>query len=190
MELLETIRQRRTIKDFQPEEVPAALLERALTAGLWAQNHRLTQPWRFTLLGPETRRRLAETFARGQAATLGPDADATQRDRLFQEATRKILSKPCVVAVSQHLSGPAPQRREDYAAIACAIQNIQLAAWTEGVGMQWSSGQIIQVPQTYEVLAIDPAQEEIVGLLFFGYPASVPATPPRRPLAEVSKLLP
>ena len=95
-----------------------------------------------------------------------------------------------MVAVSQFLNGPAAQQREDLAAIACAIQNIQLAAWAEGVGMQWSSGKIIQLPLTYEVLGIVPEHEEIVGLLFFGYPASVPAAQPRRPLADVSRRLP
>ena len=190
MELSEAIYGRRTIKDFKPDAVPAAVLERALDAGLWAQNHKLTEPWRFTLLGPETHRRLAESFAGGQAESLGPDADAARREQVRQEATRKLFSKPCVVAVSQHLEGNSAQRREDYAAIACAIQNIQLAAWADGVGMQWSSGKIIQLPPTYELLGIDPAREEIVGLLLFGYPANIPAAQTRRPLAAVSRHLP
>ena len=189
MELFEAIVQRRTIKDFQPDAVPAALLERALAAGVWAQNHKLTEPWRFTLLGPETHRRLAERFAQGQAAAAG-ETDATRREQIRREAAGKILSKPCVVAVSQRLEGSPAQRREDYGAIACAIQNIQLAAWAGGLGMQWSSGKIIGRPETYEVLAIDPAREEIVGLLFFGFPASVPAAQARKPLAEVSRRLP
>ena len=188
MDLLEAIYQRRTIKGFQPRPVPAEILERALTAGLWAQNHKLTEPWRFTLLGPETHRRLAESFAQAQAERAGADGDDAAK--VAAEAREKILSKPCVVAVSQRLNGPPAQRREDYGAIACAIQNIQLAAWAEGVGMQWSSGKIIGMPPTYGTLGIDPAQEEIVGLLFFGYPANVPAAQARQPLAAVSRQLP
>ena len=108
---------------------------------------------------------------------------------MLADARSKILSKPCVVAVSQ-LPGPPAQRREDYAAIACAVQNIQLAAWAEGVGMQWSSGKIIESAPAYEALGIERAQEEIVGLLFFGYPAAVPAAQPRRALAQVARYLP
>ncbi len=188
MELYETLLRRRTIKDFKPDAVPPALLERVLAAGVWAQNHKLTEPWRFTLLGPETHRRLAEDFAGGQAAASGDEAARTEQIR--QEALKKILSKPCLVAVSQVLLGSPAQRREDYGAIACAVQNIQLAAWAEGLGMQWGSGKIIGLPETYEVLGIDPAQEEIVGLLFFGFPASIPGAQPRKPLAEVSRRLP
>ena len=169
MELSTALFARRTIKDFKPDPVPAEVLERALTAGLWAQNHKLTQPWRFTVLGLETHRRLAEA--------TGDNAG-------------KILSKPLIVAVSQRLGGDAVQQREDYGAVACAIQNIQLAAWAEGLGMQWSSGKIIRLPAAYELLGIDREAEEIVGLLFFGYPARTPAAPPRKELSEVTRHLP
>ena len=184
MELFEAILSRRTIKDFKPDPVPDEVLDRALTAGLWAQNHRLTEPWRFTILGPETRRRLAEEFALAQAASAGSDNDKVRAD-----ARGKILAKPCVVVVSQALGAPA-QRQEDYGAICCAIQNIQLAAWTEGLGMQWSSGKITELPQTYAVAGIAAEQEAIVGLLFFGYPARVPPAQARKPLAAVSRRLP
>lgn len=42
MELFDAILNRRTIKDFKPDPVLDAVLERVLTAGLWAQNHRMT----------------------------------------------------------------------------------------------------------------------------------------------------
>ena len=189
MELSEAIFSRRTIKDFKPDPVPADVLERALTAGLWAQNHRLTEPWRFTILGPETHRGLAKEFASAQANLTGPDSDPARRDKIRADAVGKILAKPCVVIVSQVLGAPA-QRQEDYGAISCAIQNIQLAAWSEGLGMQWSSGKIIELPQTYAVAGIVAERETIVGLLFFGYPASVPPAQPRQPLTAVSRRLP
>jgi nitroreductase len=188
MDLYEAILSRRSIKDFKAGPVPPETLERILTAGLWAQNHRLTEPWRFTILGPETHRRLAGIAAESQAALLASDA-AAERDKVRAEAAKKILSKPLVLAVSQHLGVPA-QRQEDYGAIACAIQNIQLAAWAEGLGMQWSSGKLTQLPQTYGLLGIQPDQDEIVGLLFFGYPANIPPAAPRKPLAEVMRRLP
>ncbi len=169
MDVQEAIRTRRTIKDFSASPIPDELLERVLGAGLWAQNHRLTQPWRFTILGPETHRRLADLAAEGAG---------------------KILSKPRIVAVAQHLATELAQRQEDYAAIACAIQNIQLAAWSEGLGMQWSTGRIAQLPETYDLLSIRHEEEQIAGLLFFGYPAKIPAAQARRPLAEVTRHLP
>lgn len=190
MELFETILNRRTIKEFKPDPVPDAVLERALTAGLWAQNHRLTQPWRFVVLGPETHQVLAKAGADAQIQAMRADTDTATRDKVWTGAVQKLMSKPRIVAVTSLLSSDAFQRREDYAATCCAIQNIQLAAWGEGLGMQWSTGKQTQQPETYKLLAIDPAIEEIVGFLYFGYPALVPTPAPRKPLAEVMRHLP
>lgn len=190
MELFDAILGRRTIKEFKAEPVPDAVLERALNAGLWAQNHRMTQPWRFIVLGPATHQALAEAGANAQIQAMRADTEATARDKVWNSAVQKLMSKPRIVVVTMLLSGDAFQRREDYAAISCAIQNIQLAAWSEGVGMQWSTGKQTQQPETYTQLGIDPATEEIIGFLYFGYPALVPTPAPRKPLAEVMRRLP
>ena len=190
MDLSDAILARRTIKEFRPDSVPDGALERALNAGLWAQNHRMTEPWRFTLLGPETQRALAEAGAAAQLQSLPPTADEGVRAKVRAGALQKLMSKPRIVVVTCLLTGDAFQRREDYAAVCCAIQNIHLAAWAEGLGMQWHTGKQTQQPQTYVLLGIDPAGEEIVGFLYFGYPALVPPPPMRKPLAEVLRRLP
>jgi len=190
VELFDAILNRRTIKDFKTDPVSDAVLERALTAGLWAQNHRMTQPWRFVVLGPETHQALAVAGADAQLQSLRADTDTATRDKVRAGAVQKLLSKPRIVAVSTLLSGDALQQREDYAATCCAIQNIQLAAWAEGLGMQWSTNKQTQQPQTYSLLAIDSAAEELIGFLYFGYPALVPAPAPRKSLTEVMRRLP
>ncbi len=165
MNLLDAIFSRRTIKDFKPDPVPADLIKQVLTAGTWAQNHKLTQPWRFVVIGPLAHQALAAIDG-------------------------KLATKPLIIAVACRLNGDAFQQREDYAAVCCAIQNIQLAAWAVGLGMQWSTGRTSQLPETRALLGIDPQQEEVVGLLYFGQPASVPKPQPRKPLSEVTRWLP
>ena len=189
MELFEAIFGRRTIKDFTPAPVPDDLLERALSAGLWAQNHRVTQPWRFTVLGPGSRESLITILANTQRKP-GSENDDVMRRKAEEEAKKKITSKPVIVAVSYCLSNDPQQRVEDYAATCCAIQNIQLAAWDLGLGMQWSTGKLIRDPSTYDLLQIKRDEEEIAGLLYFGYPAAVPKPYPRKKLADVMKRLP
>jgi len=164
MNVNDAILTRRTIKEFKPQPVPTDLLDRALTAGTLVQNHRMTEPWRFYILGPQT-----------HAALAAIDG--------------KLATKPAIVAVTCALQGDAFQRKEDYAAVACAVQNIQLAAWAEGVGMQWSTGRTAMAPETAQLLGIDAQVEEMVGLLFFGYPSVVPPSAQRKPLAEVARRL-
>lgn len=165
MNLYDLILSRRTIKDFKPEAVPLEMLERALTAGTWAQNHKLTEPWRFIVLGPQA-----------HAAMASIDA--------------KLATKPAIVAVTCRRSDNAEQQREDYAAVCCAIQNIQLAAWADGVGMQWSTGRTAMAQQTRDLLGINATEEEMAGLLYFGYPSVVPKAQPRKPLTDVIRRLP
>ena len=189
MNVFETILNRRTIKDFKPDPVPEELLDRALTAGLWAQNHNLTQPWSFIVLGPKSRSALADLYADLQLPPVKPGLQDARRKKAIVEAKQKILSKPVIVAITYRMEGNRQQLMEDFAATCCAIQNIQLAAWSGGLGMQWSTSSLIHDERIHELLKTDPGREDIVGLLFFGYPARIPEPGIRKSLAEVKRRL-
>ncbi len=169
MEVYQAIHERRTIKNFKPDPVPAEVVERIFAAAVCAQNHGMTQPWRFRLLGPETREALASA----------------------NEAARpKLTGHPLLIAISQVLANDPEVRREDYAATACAIQNMALAAWGEGICMIWSTGKHTRHESVPAILGISSGQEEIVGFLAFGVPELIPAAPPRKPVSEVVRILP
>ena len=184
MHVHEAIRNRRSIFHFRAELVPPEMLERLVGFGIWAPNHHLTEPWRFTILGETVRQALAERYGDLQMTKAPADAGGEIRERLRSAGVAKFLSKPTIVVVSCLQQGDEQRRREDYAATCCAVQNIQLAAWAEGIGMQLSTNALIHDPQTYTLLGIDPEQEPIVAFLYMGYPAEIPIRQ-RRPLAEV-----
>ena len=50
------LRERRSIDLFTPDAVGADKLLAAIEVARWAPNHRLTEPWRFYLLGSATMR--------------------------------------------------------------------------------------------------------------------------------------
>ena len=81
--------------------------------------------------------------------------------------------------------GDDQRRREDYAATCCAIQNIQLAAWAEGVGVKWSTAAVIHDPLAYRWLDIEPQSYDLIALLYVGYPADIPVRERKRPLTEI-----
>lgn len=174
MDVQEAIRSRRSIFRFRPEPVEREQLTRILSSGIWAPNHHVTEPWRFIVLGDEMREALARRYGEIQTrkAPEGAGPDALQA--LREGGYRKFLSKPTIVAVSCTQEGGDQLQREDYAATCCAIQNIQLAAWAEGVGVQWSTGPITLEEDTMRMLRVDPARETIAGFLYMGYPQDVP----------------
>jgi len=159
-----------------------------LDAGRWAQNHRLSEPWRFVILGPQSQRAVAAI--NGDALLEKARVNAEMLAQMRADAEAQILSKPRVMAVTCCLCGDKAVEQEDYAAVSCAVQNIQLAAWGLGLGMQWTTHGFTTRPDTYALLGVDPAQEMIVGLLYFGFPAAVPDPKPRKSLAEVTRTLP
>ena len=55
MQLSDAIQKRQSIKRFTDRAVSRAEIETVLAAATQAPNHRLTQPWRFYVLGPEAR---------------------------------------------------------------------------------------------------------------------------------------
>ena len=175
MDVLEAIRTRRTIFKFKQEPVPRAVLERIFEPGIWAPNHHLTEPWRFIVMGEETRETLARRYSEIQVAKAAEGADDAARMALKDAGYGKFMSKPTVVAVSCLHGGDDVQDLEDYAAACCAMQNVALAAWAEGVGMQWSTGPITLEPATYALLGVDPEKEYIIGFFYTGYPEEVPA---------------
>lgn len=180
----ETIRNRRTIFKFRPGPVPKAAIEKLLSFGIWAPNHLLTEPWRFTVIGEQTKLKLAQRYRDIQMEKAAAHVDAVNREKIGEAGYQKFMSKPTVIAISCRQEGDEQRRREDYAATCCAMQNIQLAAWEEGIGMQWSTGQITQEKATYRLLGIDAEKEYIIGFFYVGYPAEIP-TPKRKPLSEV-----
>lgn len=190
MEVITAILERRTIHEYLPEPIDPQTVLRLLELGTWAPNHKLTQPWRFVTVGPETRARLADISAAHASSNAKPGSDAASIAQLEQKTRNKLLAKPTIVAIICQRSDDAVRLKEDEAAVAAALQNIQLAAWSEGIGTKWSTGKVIRVPEAANLLGVDLATEEILGLLFFGKPAEMPAAKARKPISELVRVLP
>ncbi len=183
MTCYETIINRRTIHDYLPTPLPEGAIDRALEAAIRAPNHKLTNPWRFNLMGPETRQAITELAVIVKSNGRILPEDKQQRIRT------KFSNPPEIIAVSQVISSDPFRRREDYGACACAIQNLCLSLASEGIGSKWSSGAITYHDETYRLLGINPEQEEIIGFVWIGYPEVTPETG-RTPLAEVCRQTP
>ena len=182
MSVLDTIRNRRSIYEFTSELVPREVIARVLETAVWAPNHKLTEPWRFLVVTGKTKEALADIYCGIQRQKTKSD-DTEILKKATEKGFAKIMSKPVIIGVVCKKDPDAFRAREEYAATCCAIHNIALAAWEEGIGMQWSTGGLIRDPQTLALLKIDSREEEIVGFLYTGYPAQVPAQK-RVPAAE------
>jgi nitroreductase len=160
------IRGRRTIGSFRPDVPSKDVVLEALDLARWAPNHKKTEPWHAILLGPETAKAVVALNAKIITAAKGA-AEAESK-------TKKWAQVPGWIVITCDQATDPLRREEDYAACCCAIQNLQLALWSAGIGTKWSTGDVTRHPDFYSLLGIDSSQQSIVGLVWYGYPAVVP----------------
>ena len=171
--LQELINSRRSVYKFTDEVVDQGVVDQALAAASNAPSHKHTHPWKFYIMGVEVRERLIPVITR-LAKIKSAKLQSTTIDLDCQRAIKKILQPPILIAVSSKKSPDDKFReKEDYAASVCALHNMVLSLWDNGVGAQWSTGSITRDQQTYDILSIDSGAEEIIGFVKAGYPEKI-----------------
>jgi len=190
------IAERRDIRRFRPEPVPEDVLRRLLEAANRAPSVGLGQPWRFVLVTSDETKAAMQGLAAKER--LVQEAHFDERARQFLdlkiEGVREAPLSICVCC------DPGPPDREvlgrhtipetDLYSVACAIQNLWLAARAEGVGVGWVS--FYRPEDVSELLGL-PAHIVPVAWLCVGYPDERPTRPgleaagwaARRPVEEL-----
>ena len=176
MEIAQAIKQRRTIHIFSKTKVPKEVIERSILAANQAPCHRSTFPWRFTSLGMNKRALLCQLQL---SLKFG---DKPTDESSFKKIRDKMLNPSHLLIATQVCTDNQVQKLEDYAACACAIQNLSLSLVADGVGYKWSTGKITTDPNTYQISEIDPSEEEIIGFIWIGYGTEPPLI--TRPLLD------
>ncbi len=182
MRASEAIRDRRSIKRFADRPVTRGEIETILDAAVLAPNHRLTNPWRFYVLGPEARAAYGLALGNRKAKKL-TDAEAAQKMRDTVAAEHRAL--PAMIAVAVVKSDDEEQREEDYAATMMAVQNLALAAMELGLGTAMKTGAIMNDPAARAAAGV-AENERIVAVVNLGVPAEVPPAKGRRSAGEVT----
>ena len=163
--ILRAVRQRRTVHDFEQRPVPPAIVDEALEAARWAPNHHRTEPWRFYLLGEKAQQAIADRNAEIVAAARG--------ERVAEVKRRRWLEMPGWLVMTVSRSDETLRAQEDYAACCCAAQNLMLALWAAGIGMKWTTGAVVRTSAFARIVGFDERAERVVGLFWYGYPATV-----------------
>ncbi|NVK42925.1 MAG: 5,6-dimethylbenzimidazole synthase [Oceanospirillaceae bacterium] len=138
------IRERRDMRHFRPDPVDPEVLARLLEAAHCAPSVGLMQPWRFIRIRDgELRQRIAalvDLERQRTARALGDREEAFLR--LKVEGVRECGELLVAALMDQrepHIFGRRTLPEMDLASVACAIQNLWLAARAEGLGMGWVS---------------------------------------------------
>lgn len=165
------IRERRDMRHFKPDPVDPALLQRLLQAAHLAPSVGYMQPWRFI--------RITDTALRQQLhAEVEVERVATakalgQREEEFMKLKvegildcGEVLVAALMDGRERHVFGRRTLPEMDICSIACAIQNMWLAARAEGIGLGWVS---LFDPTRLGTLLGLPAEAKAVAILCIGH---------------------
>ena len=143
MDLLELIKTRRSVREYQDKPIPREALEQIVGAAASAPTARAIQPWEFVLVTkPEVLNKLADIVENGRFISQAKACIA-----VFCSNTKYYLEDGCAATV-----------------------NILLAARSLGIGSCWIAGDKKPYCNQVANLLGVPLDFKLVSLISLGYP--------------------
>lgn len=178
----EAIHNRRDIRKFLPTPLEEDKIGRILLAGHHAPSVGFMQPWDFILVtAPEVKHQLAEAADKERRALAIHFAAEGRDDQFLAIKVEGLREAPLTVCITtdptrggDHVLGRNSIPETDILSVACAIQNMWLAAYAEGIAMGWVS--FYKKSDVRRILNIPP-HIDATALLSFGYTDEYPDRP-------------
>ena len=175
------IRERRDVRRFKSDPISEETLQRILTAAMQAPSVGYSQPWNFILVRDEgVRRQVHRAFQRANEEAKGM-FNGEKGEKYANLKLEGILESALNICVTcdRNRFGPVVLGRTcqpdmDLYSAVCAVQNLWLAARSEGVGVGWVS---IIKPEELASLMRLPEGVVPIAYLCVGYPEFFAAEP-------------
>lgn len=168
-EITAIIKDRRTIypEQYSTRKVHREQIELLLNNAIWAPTHGLTQPWRFIVFQEDSLVDLGEKMAQ---IYLANTPVAEQNDAKLSKLLNRPKKAGAIIALIMHREADTKiSEADDFAAVACAAQNMHLTATAQGLGAFWSTPKVLQTEGFNQFLELEDTQK-CVGLFYLGYP--------------------
>lgn len=147
MEILEVIKNRRSVRKYKDKAPSGVEIERILSAGQWAPSGLNNQPWRFLVI-----------------------KDKSKKDGLakFTESGNIVKNAPAVILVFLALED-VYNRDKDLMAIGGCIQSMCLEAHSLGIGTCWLGEILNKKDEVLRYLNLGK-NLELAAVITLGYP--------------------
>lgn len=196
--LARILRQRRSVRHYTSEPVPALVIAQLVEAASYAPSAGNRQDWEFTIVTSDAAKEAMAGAVRQCWAELLSDPDASGAAEGLREYARHFdwfARAPVVIAVSTKrpdaffsaLCGEAAGSVQGGAASAAmAAQNLMLAAHAMGLGTCCLTGPLAAGNRLKEILKLGN-RRELVCLITLGYPAQEAVAPGRKLVGEIMR---
>ena len=138
------IKERRDMRHFNSDPVDPAILKRLLMAAHQAPSVGLMQPWRIIRITDLALRQSIKIQVNEEKDLTAKALNERQHEFMQLKVDgidqcAEVLVMSLMNEREQHVFGRRTMPEMDLASVACAIQNMWLAARAEGLGMGWVS---------------------------------------------------
>jgi coenzyme F420-0:L-glutamate ligase/coenzyme F420-1:gamma-L-glutamate ligase len=193
--VIENIKQRRSIRKYSSTRVPRKIVNEILEAAQYAPSAHNAQPCRFIILTQKnSKKNLATAMAKARTEDLIRDnvplklVKKTNKTSVQRFTNAPVLVIACIT-MADMTKYPDEQRQKNERDLAiqslgAAIENILLAAHSKGLGACWFSAPIFCKDAVRKVLRI-PEDVEPQALVAMGYPTEKPSAPLRKPFQDI-----
>jgi len=154
-------------------------VEAMLQAAARAPDHGRLQPWRLILVEGDARRWLGEILAESLARR-----DPAAGDQVLARERQKALRAPIIIIVATRYERSAMiPLVEQIIAAGCAAHGLMLAAFAQGLGAFWRTGEAAYDEGVKAALGIG-SDDLIIGFIYVGTDTSGPPSRPRPAVRE------
>jgi nitroreductase len=172
MELMEAIKTRRSVRNFEPKDVTDEQVNQILEAVQWSQSWANTQCWEVIVVrNPETKAKLQETLPKTNPAFKA----MTEAPVIFV-----LCGK---LQASGYYKGQVTTKFGDWFMFDIGIAAQSLCLRVHDLGLGGVIVGLFDHNKAKEVLGV-PEGYELVVMIPVGYPAKVPSAPKRKEISE------
>ncbi|MFD1038815.1 nitroreductase [Virgibacillus byunsanensis] len=185
MEILKTIKERRSIYNFKTKTIDNTIIKDIFTYGSYAPTHYMKEPWNVKLYQKEGKYVFVEAIISSykRIGLLKNDKDP-KTIKMIESMKSFLLEIPHHAVVYFEKEADPVRFEEEYAAVCAFIQNTQLAAWEYGVGMLWTITPYMHDPRFLEDIGLNSDNVKIAAVMQMGYPAKVPRDKGRKSIDD------
>lgn len=178
---------RRDIRSFLPDSFPEDILIKILKAGHHAPSVGYMQPWDFIIVTERKQKEELAKLCQKEVQALAIHYEDERKTKFLSLKVEGIIEAPVTICVTcdptkggDHVLGRNSIPETDILSVACAIQNMWLTAYAEGIAMGWVS--FYKKTDVRRLLQI-PHHVEPIALISLGYTENYP----ERPILEETK---
>jgi nitroreductase len=169
-EINSLIQNRRSIypAQYSGRRVDDLIVEKMLENANWAPTHKRTEPWRFIVFTDTGLDQLGkfQSDIYKKVSTKEGNFDEKKMEKL--RSNPLLASHVIAIGMKRDEKQSIPVE-EEIAAVASAVQNMQLTASAYGVGCYWGSGGITYMEDAKNALGLEK-EDRLLGFLYVGMP--------------------